>query len=121
MKYQKIINLLDDTTNEPSKFRAKNWDEIHDESRRMYHVSNQIKFKTSMMRSNLSDYRDAYIHVKGTETISDTSEQGADPNNRNKKVMFKNCAPFTSCINQINNTQVDDAHDIDVVMPMYDL
>ena len=50
MKYQKTINLLDDTTNEPSKFRAKNWVEINDESRRMYNVSNQIKFKTSMIR-----------------------------------------------------------------------
>ena len=84
------------------------------------YVSNQIKFKTSVVRSNLCDYSDAYIHVKGTLTVSDTG-QGAAPNNRNKKIIFKSCAPFINCINQINNTQVDDAYDIDVVMPKYNL
>ena len=59
MEYQKIKNLLDDTTNQPSKFRIKNWVEINDESRGMYNASNQIKFKTLMIRSNLCDYSNA--------------------------------------------------------------
>ena len=59
MEYQKMINLLDDTTNQPSKFRIKNWVEINDGSREMYNASNQIKFKTLMIRSNLYDYSDA--------------------------------------------------------------
>ena len=59
MEHQKIINLLDDTTNQPSKFRIKNWVEINDESWGMYNASNQIKCKTLMIRSNLCDYSDA--------------------------------------------------------------
>ena len=86
----------------------------------MYNASNQIKFKTSMIRSNLCDYSNAYTHVKGTITVPHISAQGAAPNNRNK-VIFKNCAPFINCINEINDTQVDNAHDIDVVMLMYNL
>ena len=59
MEYQKILNWLDDATNEPSKCRTRNWVEINDESRGTYNVSNQIKFKTSMIRSNLCNYNDA--------------------------------------------------------------
>ena len=84
----------------------------------MYNVSNQIKFKISITRSNSCDYSDAYIQVKGTITVPNTGET-AVPNNRNKKVIFKNCALFTNFKSEINNTQADDAHDIDVVMPMY--
>ena len=69
MEYQKIANLLDNASNQPSKFRTKNWVEINDESRGTY-TSNDIKFKTTMLRSNLCDYADAYIHVKGTITIT---------------------------------------------------
>ena len=76
-----------------------------------YNVSNQIKSKTSVIRSNLCDYSDTYLHVKWTITAPNPAAQGAAPNNRNKKVIFKNCAPFTNCINEINNTQVDDSHD----------
>ena len=65
MEYQKIINLLDDTTNQPSKFRTRNWVEINDESKGRYDNSN-IRFKTSMIRSNLCNYSDLYILVKGT-------------------------------------------------------
>ena len=63
MEYQKIINLLDDATNQPSKFRTRNWVEINDESRVTYNYGSDIKFKTSMIRSNLCDYSDAYIHT----------------------------------------------------------
>ena len=74
-----------------------------------------------MLRSSLCDYSDGYILVKGTITVDDTSAAGAAANNTNKKVIFKNCAPFTNCISEINNTQVDNAKDIDIVMPMYNL
>ena len=74
-----------------------------------------------MLRSNLSDYADAYIHVKGTITITgardDTAARQADE--RDKGVIFKNCAPFTKCISRIHNTDIDTAQDIDIVMPMY--
>ena len=121
MEYQKIANLLDSASNQPSKFRTKNWVEINDESRGTYSVNRQINFKTSMLRSSLCDYSDAYILVKGNITVNNTAADGAAANNTNKKVIFKNCAPFTDCISKINNTQVDNAKDIDIVMPMYNL
>ena len=122
MEYQKIANLLDNASNQPSKFRTRNWVEINDESRGTY-TSNDIKFKTTMLRSNLCDYADAYILVKGIITITgrenDVAARKADE--RNKGVIFKNCAPFTKCINRINRTEIDSAEDIDTVMPMYNL
>ena len=74
-----------------------------------------------MIKSSLCDYSDAYIHVKGTIIVNNTAAAGADANNSNKKVIFKNCAPFTNCISEINNTDIDNAKDIDIVMPMYNL
>ena len=121
MKYQKIANLTDDTPNQPSKFRTRNWVEINEESRGAYNVNSQIKFKTTMLKSSLCDYSDAYILVKGTISVNNTAAAGAAPNNINKKVIFKNCAPFTNCISEINNTQIDNAKDIDIVIPMYNL
>ena len=117
MEYQKIANLIDDTSNQPSKFRTKNWVKINDESRGAYIVNSQIKFKTTILISILCDYSDAYIPAKGTISVNNT----AAVNNTNKKVIFKNCAPFTNCISQINNTQIDNAEDIDIEMPMYNL
>ena len=67
------------------------------------------------------DYSDVCILVKGTIDVNNTAAQGAAANNVNKKVIFKNCAPFTNCISEINNTQIDNAKDIDIVMPMYNL
>ena len=121
MEYQKIANLIDDASNRPSKCRTKNWVEINDESRRTYNVNSQIKFKTTMLKSSLCDYSDAYILVKGTIIVNNTAAADADANNSNKKVIFINCTPFTNCINEINNTQVDNAKDIDIVMPMHNL
>ena len=122
MEYQKIAILIDDNTlNQPSKFRTRNWIEINDESRGTYNVTSQIKFKTTMLKSSLCDYSDAYILVKGTITVNNTAAQGAAANNTNKKVIFKNCAPFTNCISEINNMQIDNAKDTDIVMPMYNL
>ena len=118
MEYQKIPNLLDSTSNQPSKFKAKKWAKINDESRGGY-----TSGKTKMPSSGLCDYADAYILVKGTITIpgvgDDTAARRADE--INKAVIFKNCAPFTNCISKINDTEIDNAQDFDIVMPMYNL
>ena len=103
MAYQKIANLLNDEPNQPSKFRTRNWVEINDESRSEYSSNKLIRFKTAMLRSSLCDYSDAYILVKGNITVNNTAGAGANANNTNKKVIFKNGAPFTSCISKINN------------------
>ena len=121
MEYQKIANLLNDGANKPSKFRTKNWVEINDDVSGVYCPNKLIRFKTSMLRSSLCDYSDAYILVKGNITVNNTAAAGADANNTNKKVIFKNRAPFTNCISKINNTQIDNVEYIDIVMPMYNL
>ena len=115
MEYKKITNLLDNTPNQPSKFRMKNWVEINDDSQETYNTSSQIKFKTLMLKSNFCDYSNAYMAVKGTIKVPNTGTTTA-LNNRNKEVVFKDCAPFTNCTCKINNTQIDNAKDIDVVM-----
>ena len=111
--------MLENTPNQPTKFRTKSWVEINDESCGTYYTNSQIKFKTSMLRSSLCDYSNAYILVKGTTTVA--QETAVASNNASKNVIFKNYAPFTSCISRINNTQAVDASYIDVVMQMYDL
>ena len=122
MEYQKIVNLLDSASNQPSKFKARNWVEINDESRGTY-TSNDIKFETTMLWYNLCDYADANILVKGTITIAGAGNDDAtkQADERGKGVTFKNCAPFTKCISRINNTDIDNAQDIDVIIPMYNL
>ena len=115
------MNLLNDESSKPSKFRTKNWVEINNDVRSVYSPNKQIRFKTSMLRSSLCDYSDAYILVKGNLTVNNTGADGATANNTNKKVIFKNCAPFTNCISKINYTQSDNAEHIDIVMPMYNL
>ena len=76
-----------------------------------------------MLRYNLCDYADAYILVKGTITITGAGDDAVarQAYERNKGVIFKNCAPFTKCISTINGTEIDNAQDIDIVMPMYNL
>ena len=115
-----MAHLLESTSDNLSKLRTRNWVEINDKSKGNY-ANGDIRFKTTMLRSNLCDYADSYILVKGTITITD---EGADAaaeraDERDKGVTFKNCAPFTKCISRINNTDIDNAHDIDIVIPMY--
>ena len=74
-----------------------------------------------MLRSSLCDYSDAYILVKGNITVNNTAAADADGNNTCKKVIFKNCAPFTDCISKINNIKENNGKDIDIVMAMYNL
>ena len=123
MEYQKIINLLEKTLNQPIKFRTKNQVEINDDLRGTRNTNNQIKFKTSMLRSSLCDYSDVYVPVSGAITIAGAGDNDAARrlNGRNKGIIFKNCAPFTDCIGEINNTQIDNAKYIHVVMPTYNL
>ena len=87
----------------------------------MYKINNDIEFKTSIIRSCLWNYSDAYIHFEGTITIPNTAAVDAAENHSNKKVIFKNCALFTDSLRKINNIHVDDANYIDVVVPMYSL
>ena len=114
--------MSDSASNQPSKFRTRNWVEINDESRGTY-TGNDIRFKTTMLRSNLWDYTYAYILVKGTITITGAGKDDATKraNERDKGVTFKNCAPFTKCISRVNDTDIDNAQDINIVMPMYNL
>ena len=123
MEYQKMANLIDDASNQLSKFRTRNWVEINDESRGTYNPSGQIKFKTTMLKSSLCDYSDAYILVKGRITITGAGADAAarQADERDKGVAFKNCAPFINCISEVNNTQTDNSKDIDIVIPMYSL
>ena len=85
MEYQKIANLLNDESNQPSKFRTRNWVKINDEARGTYSPNKQIEFKTSMLRSSLYDYSDAYILVKGNITVNYTAAGAAAANNTNKR------------------------------------
>ena len=118
MEFPKIINLLDTTfdNKDLATFVTKKWIEIYDQSERNYSINKEIRIKTSMLRSDLCDFSDAYIIVKGDITVT-------NPNNakRNKAVAFKNNAPFINCISKINGVKIDNAEDLDVVMPMYNL
>ena len=98
MEYQKIINLLENKPNQPSKFKTKNWIEVNDESRGVYNVKSQIKFK--MLRSGLCDYSDAYILASVTIAVPNTAAAGAAAN-KIKNIIIKNCAPFTNFRSEI--------------------
>ena len=86
-----------------------------------YSPNKQIRFTTAMLGSSLCDCSDSYILVKGNISVKNNSGAGTAANNTNKKVIFKNWVPFTNCISKINNTQIDNAEYIDIVMPMYNL
>ena len=113
--------MLADASNKPPKFRTRNWVEMNDDIRSEYSPNKQIRFKTVMLRSSLCDYSDVYILIKGNISVNNTAVGGATANNANKKIIFKNCAPFTNCISKINNTQIDNTEYIDIVIPMYNL
>ena len=92
--------MLENTPNQPTKFRTKNWVEINDDSRGAYNSNSQIKFKTSVLRTSLCDYSDTYILVSGNITIIGAGNDDATRrlDEINKGVIFKNCAPLTDCI-----------------------
>ena len=113
--------MSDSASNKPSIFRTRNWVEINDDIKGTCSPNKQIIFKTAVLRSSLCDYSDGYILLKGSISVNNTAAAAADPNNRNKKVIFKNCASFTNWISKINNTQIDNTEYIDIVMPMHNL
>ena len=119
MQFQKIVNLLDITSDDKDlpRFVTKKWIEVYDQSEKNYNVSKEIRIKTPMLRSDLCDFRDVYIVVKGDITLQNNN----NANKRNKNLVFKNNAPFINCITKINGKKTDNAEDLDVVMPMYNL
>ena len=118
MEYQKITNLLGNIPDKIPRFITKKWIEVHDQSGEAYNTNKQIIFKTSILRSDLCDFNDAYIFVKGIFTVS-ADERDRDEMNR--QVILKSNAPFISCISKINGVLVENAEDLDIVMPMYNL
>ena len=122
MEYQKIINLLENTSNQLPKFRIKNWTEINDQSRGVYNTNSDIRFKTTMLKSTWCNCSVAYILVKGTVTTTGAVNNAAarQADERKKGVIFKNCTPFINSKSEINR-EIDNAKDIDTVMPMYNL
>ena len=124
MEYKKIMNLLGNKPNQRSKFRTKKFVDIIEDSHGTYHTASQIRFKISKLKSSLSDYSGAYILVI-TITIKGGPDNNTEANKRtderNKDVIFKNCAQFIECTNKINNTQIDYGKDLDIKMPMYNL
>ena len=117
MEFQKIVNLLDKTSDDKDlpKFSTKKWIEVY-QSEKNYNVNKEIRIKTPMLRLDLCDFSDAYNVVKGTIAVTDTENA-----KRNKGVAFKNNAPFINCILKISGVQIDNAEDLDVVMRMYNL
>ena len=113
METQKIVNLLNGSDNENSKFATKKWYVIDSESKGNYSQDDPIKFLTKSLESSLCDYSDAYILVTGNITVTG--------GNANTKVAFKNCAPFTECRTEINKTFVNRTEHINIAMPMYNL
>ena len=115
MEFQKIVNLLDTTSDDKDlpRFVPKKWIEVYDQSEKNYNASKEIKIKKPMLWSDLCDFSDAYIVKKGIIAVIDPK--------RNKVVAFKNNAPFINCISKIRGVQIDNAEDLDVVMPMYNL
>ena len=123
MEHQKLKNLLDNTKNKPFKFRTRNLVEVNDELRESHGEDNQVKFETSMIRSHLRDYSNVHILVSRTITIDGEGDSDVSKllYERNKGAKFKYCAPFTECVSNTNNTEIDNSRDIDVVMPIYKL
>ena len=120
MEYQKIINLLGKTVDSTnlSRYTTRKWIEIYDQSDKIYNQNKDIRFKTPQLRSSdLSDFNDAYIVVTGKITATNSGND----NIYNRKPALKNNAPFFSCILKINNTLVEDAQDLGIVMPLYNL
>ena len=95
-----------------SKFVTRNWNISNDNSKANNDAENEITYNTEVLKANLRDYNDAYILVRGDNTITTAPT---------RQVAFKNCAPLTKCITKVDGTKIDDAEDLDLVMPMYNL
>ena len=102
MEHQKILTLLNDANN--SKFPTRKWNIVNDNSKANYDAGNEITYNTEDLKSNLCDYKDAYILVRGDIIVTAAGTT---------QVVFKNCAPFTKCIIKIDGTTIDYAEDLD--------
>ena len=141
MEFQKIVNFIgtpSDNKDLPA-FVTKKWIEVYDQSEGNYNVNKEIRIKTSILRSGLCDFSDTYIVVKGNIFVTKkiftddidapnnaaTNVTATNTANNNafgdKKLVFKNNAPFINCILKINGVKIDNAEDLGVVMPMYNL
>ena len=142
MEFQKYVIFIDTTSDNKDlpKFVTKKWIDVYDQSQGNYYINKEIRIKTSMLRSDLCDFSDAYIVVKVNITVTKKTFTADDidaPNNTaanvtatnttnnnafgDKKLFFKNNAPFINCILKINGAKIDNAEVLDVVMPMYNL
>ena len=116
MEYDKINNLLGSESENLSKFVTREYVRVNSLSH-TYNENKSIRFKTPMLRSDLCDYADAYILVNGTILVN-----GLNPRDRqNRPLILKNNALFVSCITRINGELIEDADDLNIVMPMYNL
>ena len=120
MEYDKINNLLDSESENLSKFVTRNYVRVNSLSN-TYDENKSIKFKTPMLRSDLCDYSDAYVLVNGTITVTANAGANNIRGKKDRKLISKNNAPHDSCITRINGELIEDADDLDVVMPMYNL
>ena len=124
MEYQKFTNLLGTTLDdEIPRFITEKWVKVHDQSGSAddrYKPNKQIRFKTLMVTSDLCCYSDAYIVVKGDIVLTKAIRRRA-VGIRNMFLAFKYNAPLTNCISKINNALSDNAEDLDIVMPIYNL
>ena len=141
MEFQKITNFLDTTLDDKDlpRFVTKKWIEVHDQSGGNYNVNKEIRIKTPMLRSDLCDYSDAYIVMKGNIIVDKKHlllmilmhpiiQQPMQPllilrmiMRLVKKLVFRNNALFINCISKINGVKIDNAEDLHVVIPMYNL
>ena len=129
MEYDKINNLLrseelgsavDSENEQLSKFATRDYVGVNSLSN-TYNENKSIRFKTPVLRSDLCDYVDAYILVNGTITVTANAGANNIRDKKNRKLILKNNAPLVSCITRINGELIEDAEDLDVVMPMYNL
>ena len=118
MEFQKIVNFLDTTSDDKDlpRFVPKKWIKVYDETEKNYNVKKETRIKKSMLRADSCNYSDAYIVVKG-----DIAVTAPDNAKRDKAVTSKNNAPFINCISMINGIQTDNAENLDVLIPMYNL
>ena len=117
MEFNKINNLLGPAHDKVPRFITKKWIEVQSQSGSTYNTSKPIRFKTSMLRSDLCDYSDAYVWVKGRITVT-------NPNNNvnfDRRLTLKMNVPFISCVSKINGELVENAEDLDIVIPIYNL
>ena len=117
MEFNKITNLLGPAHDKVPRFITKKWIEVQSQSGNTYNTSKPISFKTSMFRSDLWDYSDDYVWVKGKITVTNPNDNA----NFNKELTLKNNAPFILCISKINGELGENAEDLDIIMPIYNL